>query len=235
MYLLLFNLWLVVKMKFKSIFLVITMMLSQPMLAGCFERSSPGDDHTSSIIPNFAVCIQIETNVSDWSIVLPAPLYEYENGTLSYHPFLNKLVNESDVEPMIIDGRTVEFSYRKYNPKFTIELSNNLTMTIRGVDSVSHDMGPSYEACSHIRGTFTLPKFIWQTVCIEEHCNQIPLKVILDDDSPSAYLNGVLSVSGGFVNTEYAKCAGSGIWLEPLNLTQEYVNSTQLNCTFVKS
>jgi|GEM_PF-4098059 len=223
-------------MKFKSIFLVITMMLSQPMLAGCFEHSSPGDDsYDPTTLPELLVCIIVNTNGHNWHITLPAPLFDYGDGVIDYHPLLLKLVNESDVEPMMIDGRTVEFSYRKYNPKFTIELSNNLTMTIRGVDSVSHDMGPSYEACSHIRGTFTLPKFIWQTVCIEEHCNQIPLKVILDDDSPSAYLNGVLSVSGGFVNTEYAKCAGSGIWLEPLNLTQEYVNSTQLNCTFVKS
>jgi len=223
-------------MKFKSIFLVITMMLSQPMLAGCFERSSPGDDHTSSIIPNFAVCIQIETNVSDWSIVLPAPLYEYENGTLSYHPFLNKLVNESDVEPMIIDGRTVEFSYRKYNPKFTIELSENQTMTINGTGSVSDQTSDiDRQVCSSISGTFALPKFIWQTFCVDDDCNLTSIEVKVIGNMSGAYLNGILSVREDPIRTEFATCWGSGIWFQPFNMTQKYITSDSLNCTFVKS
>jgi hypothetical protein len=222
----------VANIKFKSIFLVITMMLSQPMLAGCFEEPDMGH-YPAPRLPSLGVCVLVETNINNWSIVLPAPLFEYEDGVISYHPLLIKLVNESDVESLIIDGHPVVFSYRKYSDKFTIELSDNLTMTIRG-GSVSSDLGPAHEACSSIEGTFTLPKFIWQTECIDEDCNQIPIEVIIDNHVPMVYLNGTLAVFEDLQMTEYATCWGSGIWYRPFNLTQEYITSDPLNCTFIK-
>ncbi len=209
------------------------MMLSQPMLAGCFEEPDMGH-YPAARIPSISVCLLVETNVYNWSIVLPAPLFEYEDGVISYHPLLIKLVNESDVESLIIDGHTVAFSDRRYSDKFTIELSENLTMTLRGFGSVSSDLGPAHEVCSSIKGTFTLPKFIWQTECLNEDCSQIPIDVIIDNPVPSTYVNGTLAVFENLQKTEYATCWGSGIWYRPFNLTQEYITSDPLMCTFIK-